>query len=609
MKSFLIKPIVFMLLSSLVITGCNSGNSQFITKQSHNSTSPAKTNMLISLRAGEHSVSSHLEAFHDEQRNKEHYEKNKNELINKHTEIKSEYMDTVDNLIAKLPIGIVGQNSAGKLDLIDSSKDGSSFDQFFIDKNIKLPEKNSLKKFDGTPIDQTDKDTVAVIYKDDTNSNRILINASLNYATDDNNRKELFFQIGKSFFKTLTEKYNYSQINQDFVDLLNTFSSIDGDKELLKAIISQRSEAFNEIFTKLDSKQLNLDFLLNNTEVSTNLLASIFANCQDSNSNPNSKYSFRNLWPEAAAFMLEKVDIGQKIDFKINNPSLEEAFVTISDQIKLNNYFKTIHQVNIKLIEPVENEDIAITTISSMSEDPPLAFGYASIAGLYKIGLNGRAHQESLIKDKDGIINVLYYDRLDSFRLYRAARNNYAYYTTALSRIILDGSIPSPIKVDVGSCRAFGTLYHLELLSNNALQLNTYSLKFEINDEVSINTKNYHFFLPSPQLLKYSQSELYNKIIEAFVTGDKEYISVIHKNKKTDKYETYTVEPMLKMIKDKKTTEINEADFKKFQQKWLSKYSQIKKDREFMNDKNGINRYMEFEQYRLNQLAKSLHEF
>jgi len=137
-----------------------------------------------------------------------------------------------------------------------------------------------------------------------------------------------------------------------------------------------------------------------------------------------------------------------------------------------------------------------------------------------------------------------------------------------------------PQATDQG-CGALGLLYLKELLKNNAEQLHEDTLSFPYylpNGELK------YYFFPSPQVLRYSQSGLYNEILKAMISDQpvlsykgsiylittlREMLerSIIEAQKKSDK----TVVQENSNLLDKLTA---------FQKQWLEKYENMVEKRQ-----------------------------
>lgn len=100
---------------------------------------------------------------------------------------------------------------------------------------------------------------------------------------------------------------------------------------------------------------------------------------------------------------------------------------------------------------------------------------------------------------------------------------NYDLFLDSLSRKI------SP-QADGDGCATLGWLYLKELLKNNLDQLNNFSLIIPVYTNAH-QDKPLYLFVPSPQVLRYSQSELYNKVICALFDVTTNSVDVRHRGK------------------------------------------------------------------------------
>lgn len=147
-------------------------------------------------------------------------------------------------------------------------------------------------------------------------------------------------------------------------------------------------------------------------------------------------------------------------------------------------------------------------------------------------------------------------------------------------------------------CAALGMLYLKELLKNNCQQMKDYTLTIPYYDR--FDTLQY-LLIPSPHLLRYSQSDVYNQVIRAMIENEnaeptivKHHKPLIHKEcavfsiafalqetmrKSADNEDLHSeCEMLLKLLPD-------------FRKRWLAEYDKAMQKRETMH--NGEeNRYL-----------------
>ncbi|MFT4058703.1 MAG: hypothetical protein QM652_04045 [Legionella sp.] len=153
----------------------------------------------------------------------------------------------------------------------------------------------------------------------------------------------------------------------------------------------------------------------------------------------------------------------------------------------------------------------------------------------------------------------------------------------------------------VDECGTLGLMYLKELLKNDSYQLNNYCKIFAFYNEKG---EVVNFFLPSPHVLRYSQSSFYNKVIEAILANDEQTI-LTHKDKS---YSVRTLYSILQksiviaetkkdsvMIKQNKQL-LNELEY--FSEKWLKEYKNSSKKRAEM-DNDGTNFYLSYATQRM----------
>lgn len=160
-------------------------------------------------------------------------------------------------------------------------------------------------------------------------------------------------------------------------------------------------------------------------------------------------------------------------------------------------------------------------------------------------------------------------------------------------------------------CGPLGLLYLKELLKDNGKQLKEFSLKFPYYDK---DGKKHDFFFPPPQVLRYSQSGAYNKLISAMLEDSMDLITISHSDS------IYTVTPIKKILESTRATallnqhtEIAQACasllnvLPEFRKKWQAEFHAATQKREMMQ-KDGLNRYLNYSSIRLHDKAMQSNE-
>lgn len=147
------------------------------------------------------------------------------------------------------------------------------------------------------------------------------------------------------------------------------------------------------------------------------------------------------------------------------------------------------------------------------------AAGYLHTNGKFKSAKN---HIECFIITKKNIIQpVVWYADFAETVFTEGHRN---VPSADLGRLSKEYLIP---QADGYSCASLGLAYLKQLLKDEAKQLRELTLSIPYFD--MYNSLHY-FFVPSPQVLRYSQSSAYNKYLEAFVMEETAG-TFIHKEK------------------------------------------------------------------------------
>ncbi|GAB4224034.1 MAG: lpg2538 family Dot/Icm T4SS effector [Gammaproteobacteria bacterium] len=154
-------------------------------------------------------------------------------------------------------------------------------------------------------------------------------------------------------------------------------------------------------------------------------------------------------------------------------------------------------------------------------------------------------------------------------------------------------------------CGTLSMLYLKELLKNNAEQLNEFTMIVPYNDKYS---STHEFFFPSPQVLRYSQSNTYNAVIAAMLEDTLAPVTVITNEK------IFTVKTLKAILTENQAT--NKSSLKQesgklleqlptFREKWLASYQEVQQQRDSMKSSNQQrNRYLNYKSIGLFDQAK-----
>ncbi|HAT3977269.1 TPA: hypothetical protein RG395_002861 [Legionella pneumophila] len=153
-------------------------------------------------------------------------------------------------------------------------------------------------------------------------------------------------------------------------------------------------------------------------------------------------------------------------------------------------------------------------------------------------------------------------------------------------------------------CGTLGIMYLNELLKDNAKQLQEDSLRFSFYDK---GNSLAHFFFPSPQVLRFSQSSAYNSVIKAMLE-DAPDVEVIHGNKK---YRVKTLRGILeesieaaKKCGNSELAARNQKildDLPSFRKHWLQSYDLCEQKRSLMEDRHNL--YLAYTTQRMRRKA------
>jgi hypothetical protein len=216
---------------------------------------------------------------------------------------------------------------------------------------------------------------------------------------------------------------------------------------------------------------------------------------------------------------------------------------------------------------------------------------------------DSRGHVECLIATKTQVIKPVSWsikvELLYTHHYDRAASTN-------LSEFASITLIPQASMV---GCESLSLVYLKELLKDDARQLKELCFIFPYN---SIDSQKLdYFFIPSPQVLRYSQSTAYNLYIKKLVTEDESGF-ITHK----DKQFTYTpikhllVELQLKSQKEENFELVEEIEslldqLPHFRKRWLHAYEQMDSKRSLMHHSSfgSFNTGLQYTTRRMRKLA------
>lgn len=257
-------------------------------------------------------------------------------------------------------------------------------------------------------------------------------------------------------------------------------------------------------------------------------------------------------------------------------------FKKIADKTQL--ALRTLHTARDQIAISKKNISAEIASIQqNLKEDEMVGY----------IFTNGQPysfqHFEVLIITEDEIIKPVAWGGPESERVISDTDLS-GMVDTGIKFLLPDhwGELPEPQATKQG-CGTLGLLYLKELLKNNAQQLNDYAMfiPYFKNGEVE------NFFFPSPQVLRYSQSNLYNRLIAAALE-DKDFVTIDYKN---IQYKVKTLKTILSESLDEADNLNNKTAKKHIQKlidklpeyrtKWLAAYAEMQKDHIQFNSKKG----------------------
>lgn len=162
--------------------------------------------------------------------------------------------------------------------------------------------------------------------------------------------------------------------------------------------------------------------------------------------------------------------------------------------------------------------------------------------------------------------------------------------------------IPSA-QSDKLACGTLGFMYAKELLKDNARQLKEFTLRIPYYDTEGNQS---WFFYPSPQVLRYSQSLTYNKLLLQMLVDDEQSQEYV---KDGNTYQIVTLKGLLqttaKIAREEENYELATyckqllANLADFRSRWLKNYKESSKIRKSFYDNGGINQYLSYASRRM----------
>lgn len=159
-------------------------------------------------------------------------------------------------------------------------------------------------------------------------------------------------------------------------------------------------------------------------------------------------------------------------------------------------------------------------------------------------------------------------------------------------------------------CGTLTLLYLKELLKENHRQLNDLCLQFSyyLPKRMELDITLSHGFIPSPQVLRYSQSGTFNDCIKGMIAEPGEF-KVGTKNINATSIEKLLTDSMkiAKELKDDATYQQNKKildQLPEFRKAWLAEYENAAAKRKQMNDTAGFNRYLVYRARKFEKIGK-----
>ena len=308
----------------------------------------------------------------------------------------------------------------------------------------------------------------------------------------------------------------------------------------------------------------------------------------------------KNLTPKQ---MLELNQICANLPY--TKPDYENPSILISMKSMLDNDIKETIKHKEKLLITIcltkEQAKQEILNIQKhLEDDEPVGYIFTNKDNEHA------SHFEFLIITQDNIIKPVMWNTWASLSFTNEDFPNMI-LSTVKPFIAYNGSHQGGTPIPQGGpieCGTLGLLYLKELLKNSEKQLNQFALQVPYYND--IDALSYLFF-PSPNVLRYSQSSLYNTILKTALTPIDEDIKISHKG------ENYTIRTLQGLLNE---TIAMAGTFSKarsqsiallnqlpeYRKSWLEEFENVTKKRNLMQV-DELNLYLTYKTQHLQKLA------
>lgn len=312
--------------------------------------------------------------------------------------------------------------------------------------------------------------------------------------------------------------------------------------------------------------------------------------------------------------MHEPSELGENKKDYMQYHTDREGMLLSSDQISLiANYYKNkkidIYVQNSSIgfkkeqVAGSQNEEKLQATISALNEMLNIQktlSDHQYVGYLYTNGSGSMNHIEAFIVGKNKIIKPVEWNVSLSCGVYPDRCIENLNYASSELAPFANGRRIIPQKTGF-ECGSLGIAYLKNYLQGDAKQLKEFSLSIPYFED----TKLKYFFFPSPHVLRYSQSGLYNQFIEAMILND-ESGTFIYKNEPV--FFTSLQAILTRTIKQdfdaniSKDAEVILDKLPEFKVGWLQRYEKIQIKRQQMGNSLG-NRYLIYISTRMSRIA------
>ncbi|MDR3501272.1 MAG: hypothetical protein P4L79_01655 [Legionella sp.] len=338
----------------------------------------------------------------------------------------------------------------------------------------------------------------------------------------------------------------------------------------------------------------------------------------DSLKDANKKYGvyFKRRWPGNQDSMLAPLYAFFNEE-KLSWSSSPEAFYQAAQKfwffgVIQQNIDENIEKLVALLEERIKAGDVWMNKAQAIEEMKQIQASLASEQTMGYFFTNGHAsgkgHFEVFIITSDAIIKPVQWSHTDVRKEIVPQDLPTMCYTPSTSPVIFLPQSKWPFTLPQSQrleCGTLGILYLKELLKNDAKQLKELTLRFPHFN--AVNGQWEYFFFPSPQVLRYSQSGFYNRVIQALLSDSDDLVecsidgtSVKYNSLK--RILKHSIQYFKGSPEETAQMQLLLDGLPAFRERWLEEFAKADQTRETMT-KDSLNHYLAYRSRNMEALS------